>query len=137
MIAYLDSSAVLRFLLKDPEAIPDFFSWKQAFSSELLRLECRRTFHRLRLANQIDDDQFAALSRLYADFQNAITIVRIDEIVLERAGDPFSVSIGSLDAIHLATALLWRPEAASEKVVFTHDQALRTAAVSFGLPVLG
>jgi hypothetical protein len=45
--------------------------------------------------------------------------------------------LGALDAIHLATALLWRQRTDSEIVMATHDAALGTAARAFGLRVVG
>jgi hypothetical protein len=45
--------------------------------------------------------------------------------------------LGTLDAIHLATALLWQERANTEPVMATHDAALGTAARAFGLRVVG
>jgi hypothetical protein len=44
--------------------------------------------------------------------------------------------LGTLDAIHLATALLWEG-ASTELVMATHDPALGTSARAFGLRVVG
>ncbi len=135
MIAYLDSSAVLRYLLRAEGAVTGFFSWDEAFASELLRVECRRTFHRLRLAGEIDDRLFAELIRLYEEIQGMITVVRMNGSILERAAEAFPVNLGTLDAIHLSTALLWKAERKAEKVLFTHDEALKTAAQAYALAV--
>ena len=45
--------------------------------------------------------------------------------------------LGTLDAIHLATALRWREGASTELVMATHDPALGTSARAFGLRVVG
>jgi hypothetical protein len=46
--------------------------------------------------------------------------------------------LGTLDAIHLATALAWREAAGVEDLVMaTHDLALATAARASGLRVVG
>jgi hypothetical protein len=45
--------------------------------------------------------------------------------------------IGTLDAIHLATALLWRDMTQEELTMATHDGALALAARAHGLPVIG
>jgi hypothetical protein len=42
-----------------------------------------------------------------------------------------------LDALHLATALLWREQVAEDLVMATHDEALATAAKASGLRVIG
>jgi hypothetical protein len=45
--------------------------------------------------------------------------------------------LGTLDAIHLATALLWRDQARISITMETHDAALALAARAHGLPVVG
>jgi predicted nucleic acid-binding protein len=50
---YLDSSVVLRWLLRDHNALHDFGSWKHAASSFLLEVECVRTLDRLINENRI------------------------------------------------------------------------------------
>ena len=61
--------------------------------------------------------------------------------VLRRAADPVPTPLGTLDALHLATALLWRDsqEAAPEAglVVLTHDAQLGTAATAMGFETRG
>ena len=57
--------------------------------------------------------------------------------MLARAAQPMATERGTLDAIHLATALLWRDSADTELVMATHDLALATAARAFGLRVVG
>ena len=46
MIAYVDSSALLRVLLNEPNALK-WAAVTHAISSELLRVECHRTLDRL------------------------------------------------------------------------------------------
>ena len=55
----------------------------------------------------------------------------------EAAAQPFPTELGVLDAIHLATATVWREQAGTELVMATHDVALATAARASGLPVVG
>jgi hypothetical protein len=45
--------------------------------------------------------------------------------------------LGTLDAIHLATALLWRDFTDEPLTMATHDAALAIAAEAHGLPVVG
>ena len=45
--------------------------------------------------------------------------------------------LGTLDAIHLATALLWKEMTPEELTMATHDPALAIAARVHGLPVIG
>jgi hypothetical protein len=45
--------------------------------------------------------------------------------------------LGTLDALHLATALVWRDRMGKAPVVATHDESLAVASPAFGLEVLG
>jgi hypothetical protein len=45
--------------------------------------------------------------------------------------------LGTLDAIHLATALLWRENTGSDLVMATHDGSLALAARAAGFRVIG
>ncbi len=57
--------------------------------------------------------------------------------ILRRASQPLPVTVGTFDAIHLATALLWCDAAGEELVMATHDSALGTATRAMGLTVIG
>ena len=48
-----------------------------------------------------------------------------------------AMPLGTLDAVHLATALIWRDRMGPLSVVATHDLALGSAARAFGFEVLG
>jgi hypothetical protein len=63
--------------------------------------------------------------------------VEVTRSVLSRAAQPFPTVLGTLDAIHLATALLWREETGERLVLATHDAALGRAARACGLAVIG
>jgi len=49
VIVYLDTSVALRILLRQPEPLKGWGEWEEAYASELLGLEARRTIDRLRL----------------------------------------------------------------------------------------
>ena len=63
-------------------------------------------------------------------------LVPIQPVVLERAAEPFPTQLGSMDALHLASALLVR-DRFEELVLATHDEALALAAKSVGFRVYG
>lgn len=48
-----------------------------------------------------------------------------------------STELGTLDAIHLASALLWQEASGIDLAMTTHDKALGVAALAHGLKVLG
>jgi predicted nucleic acid-binding protein len=63
--------------------------------------------------------------------------VEVSRTVLSRAAQSMPVALGTLDAIHLATALLWSERGGSPLVMATHDAALGLAARAVGLRVIG
>jgi hypothetical protein len=64
-------------------------------------------------------------------------IVEVNRTVLTRAAQPSPTSLGTLDAIHLASALLWRDRTGRSLVFATHDDALALGARAEGLRTLG
>ena len=67
----------------------------------------------------------------------ATEIVGITHPVLSRAAQPLPTALGTLDAIHLATALLWKEHMGKDLSMATHDVALAVAAKASGLRVIG
>lgn len=136
MKAYVDSSVLLRVILGEPGRLASWSRLDQAVSSELIRLECLRTIDRARIQLRLTDD---AVSRQRADVLEAIdsiSLVPLTTLVLERAAEPFPTLIGSLDALHLASALLVRDQ--YDQLLFaTHDHGLAVAARSMGFGVEG
>ena len=67
----------------------------------------------------------------------SLELVDIDAVVLDRASQPMPTELGTLDAVHLATAVLWKDVTREELTMATHDSALALAAQAHGLPVIG
>jgi hypothetical protein len=67
----------------------------------------------------------------------SLELVEIDAVVLDRAAHPMPTELGTLDAIHLAMALLWKEMTRVELVMATHDGALAIGARAHGLPIVG
>ncbi len=68
---------------------------------------------------------------------DSLELVEVDSNVLNRAAQPMPTELGTRDAIHLASALLWREAMQIDPVMTTHDGALGLAAQAHGLKVLG
>lgn len=124
---YLDTSAFLKTVLDEPESAA-LGSYLQAIeepefvSSSLLAVEARRGALRSRRARLPRVD--LALAR--------VTLLAVSASVIENASslpDPF---LRSLDAIHLATALLIRDDV---DALLTYDDRLAAAARSRGIEV--
>ena len=137
MIAYVDSSVLLRVVLGQPNALPEWHEIERGVSSALILTECLRTLDRIRMRSPFTDAQIARRRATILDLVDALDLVEIDAAVLDRAAQPMPTELGTLDAIHLATALLWREEAGVAPVMTTHDVALGVAARAHGLTVLG
>jgi predicted nucleic acid-binding protein len=137
VIAYIDTSALLRIVLHEPGAIDDLRSYEALVSSELIAVESARTIDRLRIRGSLTPDEAAERLRAVNEWLEAIDLVLLRPAVLSRASEPTPVAIGTLDAIHLATALIWRDRMGPLPEMATHDTALGTAARIFGFEVRG
>ncbi len=137
MIRYVDSSVVLRAVLGQRGALSGSDMPGQSITSALTRVECLRTLDRLRLEEGLSDDEIVrrreACFRLLASF----VLVEVTPPVLERAAQPLPTILGTLDAIHLTTALLWQEVEAGPVSFVTHDLAQARAARACGLTVFG
>ena len=137
MIAYVDTSALLRLALGEPGALEDLRSCEALVSSELLAVESLRTIDRLRLQGALAPEEAASRRAIVADWLEAVDLVLLQRPILSRASEPLPTPLGTLDALHLATALVWRDRTGQALVMATHDGGLALAARSFGLEVLG
>jgi predicted nucleic acid-binding protein len=134
---YLDTSALLRLVLREPGALNDLRSYEALVSSELIAVESARTIDRLRLQGALTAEEAAARRRAVSDWLEAIDLVLLRPLVLSRASEPLPTPVGTLDGIHLATALIWRERMGALPLMATHDTALGLAAQTFGFEVLG
>jgi predicted nucleic acid-binding protein len=135
--AYIDTSALLRLVLREPGALDELRSYDVLVSSELVAVESARTIDRLRLQGALTVEEAAARLRAITDWLEAIDLVMLRPPVLSRASEPLPTPLGTLDAIHLATALIWRDRMGALPTMATHDSALGLAARSFGFDVRG
>ncbi|HSW28612.1 MAG TPA: type II toxin-antitoxin system VapC family toxin [Longimicrobiales bacterium] len=134
---YLDASVVLRVVLGQPGALAEWNQVDVGVSSALMEVECLRTLDRLRLAVGMGGEEIAVRREAVYRLAEEMELVTPGAPVLARASQPFPTPLGTLDAVHLASALLWQ-EIRQEALVFaTHDRALATAARASGLRVVG
>jgi len=125
-VAYIDSSAFVRLLVEEPESEAlrrTLMRWPERASSTLLRTETARALRRS------GNERLVGSARRLL---RALRLVRIDEPLLDRAGDLEPGELRSLDAIHLAAAMAIGPDLG---VVLTYDERLAEAARSSGLVV--
>jgi len=137
MIAYIDTSALLRIVLREPGALDELRSFDALVSSEVIAVESARTIDRLLLQGSLTTDEAAVRLRAVNDWLEEIDLVLLRTPVLSRASEPMPMALGTLDALHLATALLWRDRLGPLPTLATHDMALGHAAQAFGFDVRG
>ncbi len=126
-VAYLDSSAFVKLLVIEPESAAlrmALARWPERASAALLRTEVVRSLRRSGNGALVGPAR-----RLF----RSLRLVRVDELLLDRAGDLYPVKLRSLDAIHLAAAMTIGSDLS---VVFTYDDRLRDAAQASGLVVM-
>ena len=134
MTVFLDTSVVLRVLFGEPDPLPDWGQWTAAYANSLWRVEALRTVDRARLAGAVDDVQVVALRREITLVHSSLHVVPLTDSILLRAADTFPTVLGTLDAIHLASALV---VSAAIDAFLTHDGQLGAAAEAMGFEVRG
>jgi predicted nucleic acid-binding protein len=137
VIAYLDTSALLRLVLGEPGGLEELLSVEALVSSELLAVESWRTIDRLRLQGSLTAEEAASRRATVTEWLEAVDLVLLRRPVLVRASEPFPTPLGTLDALHLATALIWQDRNSQALVMATHDESLALAARSFSMEVVG
>lgn len=137
MRVYVDSSVVLRYILNQDAGLSRIQPSDLAGSSDLLVIECHRVLQRERLEGNLDDAQYAESVALLQKVVDRLYIIELGEAVKRRAAGPFPTVIGSLDAMHLASVLLWADSQPSDEfVVLSYDQQLCRCARTMGVSLL-
>ena len=137
MIAYLDSSVLLRKVLGQAGELREWATIRTGVASALAETECLRTLDRFRLRAALSDRELARRREAVFRLLERLEVIDVTAAVLARAAQPLPTELGTLDAIHLATALLWREQSGGDLVMATHDATLAMAARASGLPVIG
>jgi len=126
-VIYLDSSALLRMLIDEPES-ESLALWLASrtdipkVSSELARVEL------IRACRRIDEEIVPGARRLLS----GLDLAPVTSEVIEQATRAGDRTVRSLDAIHLASAMMLRSDLSAFVV---YDRRLRKAAEAEGLAV--
>ena len=120
---YIDTSAFLKTVWHETEsaALAEFLRDRPTVSSALLAVETRRSTLR-------EDEALLPRADLLLE---DVTQIELSAAVLESASRLPGPHLRTLDAIHLATALLIRDDI---ETVLAYDARLRDAAEAHGLP---
>jgi len=121
-VLYLDSSALVKLVVDEPEteALRAFARGHDLLSSKLAVVEVPRAARR------------HGLDARGADIVRKLVLVEIDEAILEEAARVEPMTLGTLDAMHLSSALFHR-----ERIDYfvAYDARLVGAATAAGLQV--
>jgi predicted nucleic acid-binding protein len=135
--AYVDASVILRLALGQSNGLTEWSKIQRGVSSALITTESLRTLDRLRLRAKLSDVEVATRRAAILSLIASLELVDLDAAILDRASQPMPTELGTLDAIHLATALLWKEMTATPITMATHDGALGLSAKAHGLSVVG
>lgn len=124
---YLDASALVKLIVAEPEsgALRRYLGERpRIISSRIAEVELRRA-----VARQDEIDAGDRVSSLIA----TVELLELNAEVARRAGELNPATLRSLDAIHLASALVIAPEV---DAVVAYDTRLAAAARAAGLAVV-
>jgi uncharacterized protein len=126
-VAYLDSSAYVKLFVAEPQSgalREELRRWERRVSCALLRTEVVRALRR-----SGDTHAVGSARRGFA----RLSLIDVDGSLLDRAADVGPARLRTLDAIHIAAAMVVGADRTS---VFTYDDRLADAAGANGLRVL-
>lgn len=139
MIAYLESSVLLRIVLREPTPLKEWSAIDLGVASPLVQVECHRTLDRLWLTHQLNEAEVSDARREVSAILSRLLVVPLDGRILERAAGSMPLPLKTLDALHLVSAMQFREGQSAERhlVFATHDFALAKAARAMQFDVIG
>jgi uncharacterized protein len=134
VIAYLDTSALLKLVIAEDGVDQAISLWRQAGEVVVSRLAWPEAVAALaggRRGRRVSDEGYrAATERLRSLFERC-SVVSLADFLVDRAAELAAThDLRAADAIHLATALAVME---ADSVFVTWDRRLRLAAVGSGL----
>jgi hypothetical protein len=136
VVAYLDSSVVLQYVLAGDISIKYVMEYPRIVSSELLEIECSRVFQGCRLGGELTDETLVIATTRLQEVLEGIDILELSAPIKKRASQSFPISIKTLDALHLSTALLLHRELPEELIaLFSNDRTMNLCAQAMGFSV--
>ncbi|MCH7610765.1 MAG: type II toxin-antitoxin system VapC family toxin [Chloroflexi bacterium] len=139
MIVYLDASALVKRYLEEAgsDEVYRLFEGAEVLGTSLVtRAEVSAAFARAARLDAVSEEQaLSARKDFEADWPDFARL-RIDELTVAQAGRlAWEHGLTGIDALHLASALLWR-EALGEPVqMATYDEKLKEGAQASQLTI--
>ncbi len=139
MILYVESSAVLAWLLNEPGApavLQQLRAAERVCTSVLTGVECARALTRARQMGRLSRVEELAASQLLATAEAGWDLFAMTDAVLVRARAPLpNDPVRTLDALHLATALVLR-EHVGAVTILSLDDRIRVSAAALDFDVV-
>ena len=139
---YVDASVLLRVVLDEPRQLLEWDDFDAPVTSCLTEVEALRTIDRATRRvtyprkRPLSHPAAAAARKLLYDVMETFGRIDLAPAIVTRAGQ-LQGPLGTLDALHLATALAYGDHTGARTVVATHDPELAGAAAAHGLVVVG
>ncbi len=137
MIVYVETSVILRKLFRQKNPLSNWENWSVAFSSEIAIVESHRCIDRTRFEQHLTENDTLAYFDNLEKLTGKINFIELGSLILQKAAQPFRSIVNTLDAIHLASALLWQEHNQKDILFLTHDTQLGRAALAMGLKTQG
>jgi predicted nucleic acid-binding protein len=138
VILYAESSAVLAWLLNEPEGEPVRLTLAGAtriVASRLTLVECSRALNRARMRGRLDEAGALAASRLLDEAVSGWVVMDLVGEVMTRAARPLPLEPArTLDALHLASAFVYHHWLGAVAML-SLDQRIRGNASALGLAI--
>jgi predicted nucleic acid-binding protein len=136
VIAFVDTSVVLRYILEGDIALHQAFQTPRVVVSELLRIEARRVLERHRLNSSLDDESLVGAASRLDEVYESFEVWDLSDSIKKRAAGPFPTAIGSLDAIHVSTAIeALQSEEESLLLIYSYGRQMNLCAKALGFAV--
>lgn len=137
MIAYVDTSAVVKRIMNEPGSDTVLDVWRRAddvVASEIVYAEARAALAAIRRSGRLDAADHHGMVCRAESVLSDLRLIRTDETIATAAGGLADrYALRGVDAIHLAAAL---SVDAPRIVIATWDRALSRAASDCGMPVV-
>jgi predicted nucleic acid-binding protein len=137
--AYFDTSALVKRYLHEPGSTlaRSLFRSYRLVASALLPLEAFSTFVRLKATGELSERNFSAILARVGTDRRQWELIELLAPILVRAEEVMDrTQVGTLDALHISSALAFQERARALLPFVTADERQRNGAQQIGLRVL-
>lgn len=137
--AYFDTSTYLKLYVSESGSASarSYAQKKRIVSSAILALECFSALSRKKKERELSARDFDTLRRQLKNDTAYMEIINVtDEVIEEAEAIVLKSTARPLDAIHIASAILFQNEIKIELPFFTSDRKQLEAALSQGLTAI-